>query len=241
MTTIVTADKLITALTARVNASADATVAGSPNNQLKSAMTTKKYFEGITGGGSGSGISMDFAHGGMYHGTLFEQARQAQMISQAAFDAYSDNNRDNPNTPAYKNYRWDAVSGPNSLGSWVDNTRFVFAKKAFVIITARFNLLSSVPAGQRIHNLTSNLVRGTVGGGGVFTGAVVDRNYHQTESPELGISSGSTTYSRWFDVNEYIEAKYLMCTSYGTANLAYYGSMRNIESAIEIAAFTGFQ
>ena len=42
MTTIVTADKLVTALAQRVNAGADTSVSG-PNKQLKDAMVAKHF------------------------------------------------------------------------------------------------------------------------------------------------------------------------------------------------------
>ena len=52
MTTIVTADKLVTAMAQRINAGADTTTSG-PNKQLKDAMVAKKFFDGGSGGAAG--------------------------------------------------------------------------------------------------------------------------------------------------------------------------------------------
>ena len=241
MTTIVTADKLVTALAQRVNAGADTSVSG-PNKQLKDAMVAKNFFSGGGGPepGGGGGLKMEFAYGEMVLGQLFTQARPLQVISKAQLDTYVNADRDWPRPELYKDYRWDTVSNNSALGGWVSNNRFVFAKRCYATVTAQMSLLLMTQPGTVIDNLVAHITTGnTSNPQGRFTGAIIDRNYHPSESAELGIAQGSTTYSRWFDPNDYVEFKYLAVSRTGIASAAYYGSMRNIESRVEIVGFTG--
>lgn len=61
MTTIVTADKLVTAMAQRINAEADANTSG-PNKQLRDAMVAKKFFDGGSGGVSGPTLYTEDGH-----------------------------------------------------------------------------------------------------------------------------------------------------------------------------------
>jgi hypothetical protein len=124
------------------------------------------------------------------------------------------------------------------MGTWVDNTRFVFSKDVYANVTMRVNMV--VSTNDLIHNLVAYIIVSTAAKpGGYFTGAVVDRNYHPTEGSGLGVCSGSASYSGRFKTGDFVEVKYLACTTYGTATTAYYGGIRNIASTIEILAFPG--
>lgn len=247
MTTIVTADKLVTALAQRVNAGADTSVSG-PNKQLKDAMVAKNFFDGSGGGGGGGGgLKMEFAHAAMGLRSGVTSSKIARVIPLSVRTS-SSTDTENPSDPIMNNYEFDTASTANALGAWSrNNSRFTFAKRCFAVINARMHVVVQVlnPLANSADNVTACLAVGntTTNPNGTFTGAAVDRAYAPDAWAQSGLAwcSGETTLTRWFEPNDFVDFKYLLCTSNGTSLLAYYGSINKIESSAEISAFTGIQ
>ena len=236
MTTVVTADKLVNALAARISAGESAKSVSGPNKQLRDAMVAKEFFDGTSQPPVGGGAPVMYAQGIMTWGTMWDAAKNGIVTGDAVWNQYPDAARDTPLDALYKKWVWDTTNvNDSAFGSWSgDKSRFIFNKRCLATVTFRGGLVLLTSA-YNFENAITTLITGNTSTlpNGRFGPAQEAVNHYVT-----GASAGwvhiNMTLTQEFNVGDFVEARYVCHTVNGTASLAYYGSLRGIVSRMDI-------
>ena len=242
MTTIVTADKLVTALAQRVNAGADTSVSG-PNKQLKDAMVAKHFFDGGGGGGGGG------AQRGHFYATAYmEPVREfsgngIKTPTVTRRSSWTNNPAEYyPNDTLYPKWLWNgATVSDNSFGSWQQsNTRFVFSKRTVATVTFNGGIVIQLGSPSNYDTILAVLGSGNTGVADGWFDSVQQAPEVYRGNSNLYWLYAATTITRVFEPNDYIEARYAIITAdgtFGSGGYGFYGSMRGYKSYMNIMGY----
>lgn len=240
MTTIVTADKLVTTLAQRVNAGADTSVSG-PNKQLKDAMVAKHFFD--AGGGSGP-----TQRGHLYATAYMEPVREfsGNGIKTATItrrSSWTNNPAEYyPNDTLHPKWLWNnATVSDSSFGSWQQsNTRFVFSKRTVATVSFNGSIVMQLDSASNYDTMLIVLSSGNTGVADGWFEMVNQAPTVAKGNPNVFWMYGTMTINRVFEPNDYIEARYAVITADGTlgsGGYCFYGAMRGTKSYMNIMGY----
>ena len=239
MTSIVTADNLVTALAQRVTAGADTSVSG-PNKQLKDAMVAKHFFD--AGGGGATQRGHLYASAYMdpvreFSGTGIKTPTITRRSSWAGNPAEY-----YPNDTLYPKWLWNnATVSDNSFGSWQQsNTRFVFSKRTVATVSFNGGIVMQLATPSNYDAILTVLSSGNTGVADGWFETVQQAPQISKSSANIFWMYSAMTTTRVFEPNDYIEARYAIITAdgtFGSGGYCFYGAMRGIKSYMNIMGY----